>query len=94
MQQNFSWANHLERGNKAILPGIRRQFGALQQLSKQLPRASKKLLSEGLLLSRLSYMITQWGGATENFITTAQRLENKLANGLLDAKGKPEFPAY
>ena len=49
-------------------------------MSKQLPRKTKKLLAEGILISRLQYLITQWGGGvTENYMTAAQRLLNRIA---------------
>ena len=40
---------------------------------------SKKLLVEGLLLSKMWYIISQWGGAGASQLTAGQRLQNKLA---------------
>ena len=50
-QANMSWKAHLEAGKRAVLPAIRKQLGG------QLPRHSRKALAEGLLLSKLSYLI-------------------------------------
>ena len=75
----MGWKAHLETGIKSVLPAARRKFGALQQVGKMLPRSSRKLLSEGLVLSKLVYNITQWEGITQNHITTVQRFQNKLA---------------
>ena len=47
IQQNMGWSRHLETGDKAVFPKVRRQFGAMKMLGKQLPRESKKLLAEG-----------------------------------------------
>ena len=79
IQQNLGWNKHLENGTKSVLPAARKQFGSLQQLSKMLPRSSKKLLAEGLVLSKIMYNISQWGGATQNHIKTVQRFQNKVA---------------
>ena len=79
LQPNISWQAHLEEGKKALLPGIRQQLGAMQQITKQIPRKCRKYLAEGLIMSRFSYLITLWGGATQNYMNAAQRLQNKLA---------------
>ena len=42
--------------------GIRRQLGQLKMMGGQLPRHSRKILAEGLLISKFIYLITQWGG--------------------------------
>ena len=88
IQPNISWQKHLEGGKKAVLPGIRRQLGQLKMMGRQLPRASRKILAEGLLMSKFIYLITQWGGATENYIGAAQRLQNKMARWVTDARAK------
>ena len=79
LQQNLGWRAYLESGRKAILPTIRKQFGAIKILGKMLPRGSKKLLAEGLLMSKMIYIITQWGGAGHSQITAVQRLQNQIA---------------
>ena len=79
LQQNMNWRAHLETGKKAVLTSIRKHLGSLKQLGNQLPMHSKKLLAEGLLLSKFTYLITQWGGVSENYLTSAQRLQNQIA---------------
>ena len=61
-QPNMGWKNHLETGKKAVLPDIRRKLGSLSLLGKQIPLHSRKLIAEGLLMSKLTYLIAQWGG--------------------------------
>ena len=80
MQQNMGWISHLEKGHKAILPAARKQFGTIQQLGKMLPKTSRKLLAEGLVMSKLNYIMSQWGGTTNNHLMKAQRLQNKVAH--------------
>ena len=79
LQQNITWRQHLESGTKSTLPSIRRQIGALKQLGGQIPEHTRKTLAEGLILSKFTYLISQWGGATQNLITAAQRVQNRAA---------------
>ena len=60
-QHNLGWKAHMETGHKATLPALRKIFGSIKQLSKMLPQDSRKLLVEGLLISKLPYAISQWG---------------------------------
>ena len=88
LQGNIHWKSHLETGKRAVLPIIRKQLGSLQQLGKQLPQTTRKTLAEGMLLSKFSYLIAQWGGASSNYITSAQRLQNKIGRWVTGANRK------
>ena len=79
LQQNITWRKHLETGIKSTLPSIRKQIGSLKQLGGQIPEHTRKTLAEGLILSKFTYLISQWGGATQNLITAAQRVQNRAA---------------
>ena len=81
----MGWFSHLEKGRKAVLPAARKQFGALQQLGRMMPRSSRKLLAEGLVMSKLSYIISQWGGATDNHILTVQILQNRVMRWITES---------
>ena len=63
ISDNLCWNDHLETGEKALLLRLRKLLGALNLLARQLPRASRLLLVNVLLLSKISYLI-QIRGAT------------------------------
>ena len=62
ISQNLGWSEHIETGEKALLPRLRRQLGALKLLARELPKKSKLLLSNGLIISKINYMAQAWGG--------------------------------
>ena len=76
---NLTWISHLETGPKALLPAVRRQLGALQHLRKFIPSSCRKLLANTLLMSKLTYLMPIWGGATPNHISKVQIVQNKIA---------------
>ena len=86
LQQNLSWQAHLEKGKKAVLPAVRKQFGAIQQIRRFLNKSSRKLLAERLLMSKMLYLISQWGGATANYVLKAQRLQNRIARWITGSR--------
>ena len=63
----------------------------MKQLSIMLPKASKKLLAEGLLVSKILYLISLWGGSAEKHLTAAQRLMNKIARWVTGSSRKTKI---
>ena len=76
VQNNFTWNAHLETGVKALLPSLRKNLGALKHLGRKVPTVSRNTLARGLIISRLTYLISVWGGGTRNLTRKAQTLQN------------------
>ena len=64
IDKDMSWKSHLTTGPKALIPALRTKIGALQHFAKYLPKQSRLLLANGLIISKLLYLITVWGGPT------------------------------
>ena len=77
VQGNMLWHAHMEIGEKALLPQVRKQMGMLRCLGRQIPLSSN--LARGLILSRLTYFMPLWGGASETLIRQTQVVFNTAA---------------
>ena len=77
--KDLSWTDHLVAGKKAIVPAIRRRLGALHLLRDQLPQSSRLLLCNGLIVSKVYYLIQVWGAAPPTLLKKMQVLLNKSA---------------
>ena len=77
--RDLSWRYHLELGDKAILPKLRKQLGALNLLGASIPMKSRLNLANSLLLSRMTYMIQIWGGTQPTYLKKVQVLLNGAA---------------
>ena len=64
IQGNVLWSNHLETGEKALLPQVRKQLGSLKHLGGQIPASCRMKLARGLILGKMSYLMPIWGAAT------------------------------
>ena len=84
LQDNMSWAAHLEWGEDALIPAARQKLGVLKHIGKSLPRRSRKMLTDGLVLSKIRYLISIWGGAGEKHLKMVQTLLNDAARYVLD----------
>ena len=82
---NLEWKSQLESGEKSVLPGVRSKLGALRHVADEIPEKGRKLLTEGIIISRLAYLIPVWGGAPKKYIKKVQVLLNKAARLVLKA---------
>ena len=80
---DLTWGAHLSSGEeKPVIPGLRKQLGSIKYLSRELPPASRKIVTEGLLLSRIQYMLPVCGGTTWNHMKKVQVILNKAARNI------------
>ena len=86
LKNDLTWDAHLETGKKPILPAVRRQLGALSKLRNSISTKGKLQLVNGLVVSRLSYIISLWGNTTENFLKKAQICLNTGARFVLNCR--------
>ena len=52
VQKNLTWRSHLETGLKPLLPGLRKNLGALRSLGRQIPQGSRNTMAIGILLKQ------------------------------------------
>ena len=79
LSENLSWKAHLITGQKPLIKELRKTAGALKHQGAQLPLSCRKLLATGLIQSKVSYLISVWGGATANHIRSIQTVVNGAA---------------
>ena len=72
IQNDLTWLGHLEKAEKAILPQIRRNLGMMKSLGRKLPLECRNTLARGLITSKLTYLISLWGGLLQ---TTPKKLK-------------------
>ena len=91
LENNLTQNSHLETRGKALLPSLRKNLGALKTLGKQIPRGSRNTMARGLLLSRLTYLIGIWGGASTNLIRKTQIFQNLAARWVTGARKRTKI---
>ena len=79
IQNNMSWKAHLESEKKELLPQCRSLLGLLRHRSNLIPRSARRNLVNGLLLSKLRYLMPLWGSVSESLLNKAQILLNTAA---------------
>ena len=77
--QNMSWDSHLIHGSKALIPEIRKTLGGLKHISKEIPANSRITLANGLIISRIQYVIALWGATGDKNLRKVQATMNCVA---------------
>ena len=62
ISNDLGWRDHLEGKEKPLLPALRQKLGQLKFLGKVLPQKGKLLLINSLLMSKIIYTISVYGG--------------------------------
>ena len=76
---NLTWQSHLQSGKKPLLGDLRRKLGTLKYLSHQMPHKCRKILAEGIIWSKVTYLIEVWGGAPLRYLKKLQVILNNTA---------------
>ena len=83
LNRDATWSHHLHTGEKPLLSTCRSTLGALTHILKSLPTESRLLLANGLLISRIIYLIPMWGGVNRKESKQIQVIINKCARMVL-----------
>ena len=85
LQQNLSWNSHLNTGEKALIPELRKRLGQLKFISKYIPTKSRLMIANSLIQSRIIYLIPLWGGTYPTNIKKVQTLINNVARWITNS---------
>ena len=84
LNRDLSWRSHLEQGEKALLPALRKRLGGLKHLGNTIPLKARRILANSLIISKIIYMIPVWGGTHTVHIKKVQVILNKTARYVLN----------
>ena len=77
--ESTSWKAHIETGDEAILPKLRKKLGMLKFISRGMDKKSKLLLANAYIISRIIYLLPLWGGTSQKYLNKVQVVLNNTA---------------
>ena len=77
--QNLKFAEHIQNDEKSLLKTVSKRLAALKKLSYLTSFKSRKMIANGLIMSKLVYLITLWAGTEKYLIKSLQIIQNKAA---------------
>ena len=66
-------------GEDALIKALTTRLGALKIVGRVASFKNRKMIAEGLIMSKLSYLIPLWAGCESYLMLAVQRIQNKAA---------------
>ena len=79
VQCDLKWTEHIIMNEENLCLSLNRRYNALKRISALAGLKSRKIFANGLFMSKLSYLISVWGGTTQAHINSLQVIQNKVA---------------
>ena len=79
VHQDLKWTEHILNGDDALVTGLTIRLGALKKVCRVATFRNRKMIAEGLIMSKLSYLIPLWAGCEHYILQALQRIQNKAA---------------
>ena len=77
--QNLKWAQHILLHKKSLVKQLGFRLAALKKICQFANFQERKMIANGLFMSKLLYLIPLWGGCEEYLIRALQVTQNKAA---------------
>ena len=79
ISSNLQWNQHLRDDEFSLNRQLTSRINALKKISHSASFATRKMITNGIIIYRLIYVIQLWGGASEYLLKILQVLQNKAA---------------
>ena len=66
-------------GKKSVLTSLTSRLNALRKVCRVATFKQRKIIADGIVMSKLIYIIQLWGGCSKYLIYILQKLRNKAA---------------
>ena len=79
IQDDLKWTQYLRDNEENVMKNLSQKISALQLISKLATFKTRKMLANGVFMSRLIYMIQAWGSCSKELMDSLQVLQNRAA---------------
>ena len=82
IHEDMKWAEHILNNDESLVRSLNTRLGALKKVSKVASFRNRKMIADGIFMSKLVYLIPLWGGSSKRLIKSLQNLQNKAARAV------------
>ena len=79
IHQDMKWNEHLQDNEDSLMKSLRSRLGALKLVGKVANFKNRKMIAEGIIMSKLTYLIALWGGTSGYLIKSLQIIQTSAA---------------
>ena len=78
----MKWGEHIQNNGESLLRNLNSRVGALKMVCKVAGFRNRKMIADGIFMSKMIYCITLWGGSANKLINSLQKIQNKAARAV------------
>ena len=79
VHDDLKWVEHLRDNKENLITSLNKRLGALKKIKKIASFRNRKMIAEGIFMSKLSYLVALWGGCGAVLKKSLQVIQNKVA---------------
>ena len=77
LHQDMKWSEHILEHEESLVRSLNSRLGAVKLVSKVASFRNRKMIANGIFLSKLTYLMPLWGGCSKGLVKTLQTIQNK-----------------
>ena len=81
VHQDMRWVEHVLESNEALVKSLNTRLGALKKISHVASFKTRKIIANGIFMSKLIYLMPLWSGCEDYLVRSLQVVQNKAARG-------------
>ena len=78
----MKWGEHLQDNDESLIRSLNSRVGALKMVCKVANFKTRKMIADGVFMSKLTYLIALWGGSADQLMNPLQKAQNKAATAV------------
>ena len=82
LHEDMKWGEHIQDNGESLLRNLNSRVGALKMVCKVAGFRTRKMIADGIFMSKMVYCITLWGGSANKLINSLQKVQNKAARAV------------
>ena len=82
ISQDLKWTNHLQGSDQSVVKQLTSRLNGLVKGAARASFSTRKMVANGIFISKLCYLIQLWGGAEGYLLQALQVLQNKAARAV------------
>ena len=79
VHQDLKWSEHLQDNHESLLRALGTRLSAIKKISRIASLKTRKMIANGVFISKLSYLISVCGGCEGYLCRSLQVIQNKVA---------------
>ena len=79
IHEDMRWKEHIMNNEDSLIKSLNQRQGAIRKVCKIGSFKSRKMLANGVFMSKLIYLMPVWGGCEDYLVNALQVIQNKVA---------------